>query len=317
MGALEILAESEDFMLLNEAIGGFVIAKLADGYSKTTIKMYECRLNVLSDWLRNPEIENITTRNLRDFLYYLRTDFKPYRPGGDDSHLTEATIHGYWKAIRAFWKWAAEDLDTENVALLIKAPRYKLKPITPLSKSEVILLLHAVESDRKGRKRSTRLRDRAIILFFLDTGLRLGELLRLQVKEVDLHTGKVIVRPHQRGRKTSGRIVYIGNKTRKDLWKYLSFRDTTSDDEPIFDITPGALKHMLRRLGNKSGIKCHAHKIRHTFAINFLRNGGNVFELQRLLGHSSLDMVRHYLNIAESDIENAHRKASPVDRWNI
>jgi len=82
-------------------------------------------------------------------------------------------------------------------------------------------------------------------------------------------------------------------------------------------MTSAALKYILHRLGNRCDVKVHAHKIRITFVINFLRNGGNVFELQRLLGHSLLDMVRHYLNIAESDTENAHKKASSVDRWGL
>ena len=99
--------------------------------------------------------------------------------------------------------------------------------------------------------------------------------------------------------------------------KYLASIEDKSDDDILFDMKAGTLKNILRRLGNRCDVKVHAHKIRHTFVINFLRNGGNVFELQRLLGHSSLDMVRHYLNIAESDTENAHKKASSVDRWGL
>jgi integrase/recombinase XerD len=74
---------------------------------------------------------------------------------------------------------------------------------------------------------------------------------------------------------------------------------------------------MLRRLGRRIGIRAHPHKFRHTGATMFLRNGGNVFELKAILGHSTMEMVQRYVHLAEVDIKDAHRRASPVHNWDL
>jgi len=73
---------------------------------------------------------------------------------------------------------------------------------------------------------------------------------------------------------------------------------------------------LIKSLASRSEVKkAYSHKFRHTFASTYLRSGGDVFTLQSLLGHGSLDMVRHYARIAQVGVEQAHRKASPVDNW--
>jgi integrase/recombinase XerD len=170
-------------------------------------------------------------------------------------------------------------------------------------------------------------RDQALILVLLDTGLRASELCALQIGHVDMQSGKVIVRPGREGgaKGGKGRTVFLGKTARRALWRYLVDRaDGKEADAPLFTdrydhpLNKNSLRLVIARLGKNAGVKhCHPHRFRHTFAITYLRSGGDVFTLQSLLGHSTLDMVQHYARIAEIDIEQAHKRASPADNWRL
>jgi integrase/recombinase XerD len=119
--------------------------------------------------------------------------------------------------------------------------------------------------------------------------------------------------------------VYLGKVTRNAVWRYLAEReDGEVLDAPLFLACPGrplntnTLRRLIARIAERADVKAaYPHKFRHTFAVTYLRSGGDVFTLQNLLGHSSLDMVRHYAKLAQLDVEQAHRKASPVDNWRL
>ncbi len=168
-------------------------------------------------------------------------------------------------------------------------------------------------------ERPTALRDRAIIYLLVDTGLRASELCELRLRHVDLKNHRVIVMG--KGRKE--RTLPIAPRTAQALWRYLSTRDDTGRDTAYLftthlgsPVSRYSLRRMLSLIGQRAGVSgAHPHRYRHTFAINFLRNRGNIFALQRILGHESLTMVNNYLAIAQTDIQAAHNDASPVTNW--
>ena len=174
-------------------------------------------------------------------------------------------------------------------------------------------------------KRPTAERDTALIVLMLDTGIRSGEAGRLNVKDANLETGELYITPYGSSqRKTKSRVIPIGKAARRVLWRYLATRLETDQDEPLFltvthrRINNSAIRLLLKDLGDKAGItNCHPHRLRHTFAVEYLRNDGDIFTLQMILGHSSLDMVRHYLQLVKADAKNAHRRASPADKWKL
>ena len=89
----------------------------------------------------------------------------------------------------------------------------------------------------------------------------------------------------------------------------------TDKDRPL---TRRRILAIINTISKRAGVTdANVHRFRHTFAINYLRNGGDIYTLQRILGHSTLDMVKRYLEIAQADLEKAHRKASPVSNWGL
>jgi integrase/recombinase XerD len=238
--------------------------------------------------------------------------------------------------LRSFFRWAHDEFDIPNPMEMVKAPKFQRAPVEPLSKDEVQALLkvckytrEAKTADRRAYRfwRPTARRDQAIILTLLDTGLRATELYSLQIGDVEVKTGKVHVQHGVRGGAKSGkgRFVYLGKSTRRSLWRYLAERENGEDlDAPLFlglydrPMNRDSLRQLTRRLGEKAGVRnCHPHRFRHTFAISYLRAGGDIFTLQSLLGHTSLEMVKYYTHIAQVDVQQAHRRASPADNWRL
>jgi integrase/recombinase XerD len=230
----------------------------------------------------------------------------------------------------------SKEFKLPNPAKEIAPPKFPQHVIQTFTKDDIEKLIkscvysrEAKTNDRKAfvMRRPSGNRDQAIILTLLDTGLRATELCSLTVEDVDLKTGKVNIRHGIGGgaKGGKGRVTYLGKVARKSVWRYLATREDGSDPKaPLFisagvrPFTRDSLRILIRRLGERAGLThVHPHKFRHTFAILSLRSGGDVFTLQSLLGHGSLDMVRHYAQIAEVDVENAHRKASPVDNWRL
>ena len=164
-------------------------------------------------------------------------------------------------------------------------------------------------------------RDYSIILTLLDTGMRVSELCTLKLDNVWLEDGMLKVL----GKGNKERLIPIGKQVQRALWRYINRcrpepanvnRDLlflTKDGRPL---TKDRVEKVMVRYANKvglAGVRCSPHTLRHTAAVRFLRNGGDVFSLQRMLGHTSLEMTRRYCELADIDVKRAHITASPVD----
>jgi len=321
-------------MKLSEALQGYVIASLADGLSSLTVNGYRASLVKLIEYLGDKEVAQVTTDDLRSFMNYLSNGYVPKRINNENNKdpLSSSSHHRYWKSVRSFFKWAEKDLDCGRPDKVIKMPSWQNEEVIPLSEEDIRKLLSACEyadvpasENRKAYRfrKPNALRDRAIILLLLDTGVRAGELSRLRVSDANLENGEVYVRAWH-VRKTKARTTFLGRAAKKALWRYLVERGKLRPDDLLFvtqtnqPMNRARLLSMVSDLGDRVGIdKVHPHRFRHTFAVQYLRNGGDIFTLKRLLGHSSMEMVNHYLGLVQEDIQAAHQAASPVDRWRL
>jgi site-specific recombinase XerD len=290
---------------LEEAVRAFLTDRRASGKSPKTVVFYTAMLKHFSDYCASmslPLVQDVTPDFLRGFiLAYGDT----HTPGG---------THGVYRTIKAFLNWLeAEEVMPDgwkNPIHKVQAPRKSQELLEPVSLDDVSLLVAAC----KGGNRAER--DKAIFLTLLDTGARAGELCALDLADVEFASGTVTVK-HGKGDKS--RTVFIGRKTRRAVRAYLK---TRTDNNPALFVNQfgerlnyTGLRELLRRRAKDAGIPhVTLHAFRRAFAINMLRNGADIFSLQRLLGHADLSVLRRYLAQTDGDLQAAHHKASPVEK---
>ena len=221
-----------------------------------------------------------------------------YRYLGSFAHLSLETRHRYFREVRCFFNWLVEAGHLEASPFAhVRNVRLPNKIVQPFARDDVKLLLAACPAEPAG------VRDRAIIVTLLDTGLRVSELAQLDLDDVNLESMRLRVL-HAKGNKQ--RVASFSVACKRDLVRYLELRG--DEPGPLFCATDGhgrlrttaylhsnGIKQMLRRLGRKTGLpKVHAHRFRHTFATWAIDQGARELDVQLLLGHSSPDMVRRY-----------------------
>ena len=215
--------------------------------------------------------------------------------------------------MKTFLKWYQVENDLfewSNPINKVKFHFPKDKPLEPANKNAIRAMLGICKPNFTGK------RDKAIILTLLDTGLRASELLALDKDNVNPISGVIQVL-HGKGGKF--RNIYLGRKARIALRRYLNVHNYGN---PLFisineeRLTYSGLRLVLKRRAKQAEVNYQSpHSFRRSFALEMLRAGVYVFTLQLLMGHSDIQVLRRYLKQVDGDLQEAHRKASPVDKW--
>ena len=291
-----------------------------EGKSPKTIATYETILkNFIWYCCQNdfPEAPELKATHIRQFQHYLLTESNRWGSGNPAARkpASRTTVNDYYRALHCFFNWLMrEELIAENPFTSLKAPKVEKKVIQAITPIEIERLFNQCS-----KKTTLHMRNKVILSILIDCGLRVSELANINLTDIEWETRSILIRQGKGGKQ---RVVHMGSRAQKALWRYITlFRK--SDSSRVFINRSGkpldaiGIKILIKRLGQKAKVKVHPHKLRHTFAVIFLRNGGDVFSLQYLLGHSTLQMTQRYLqSLNATDAANAHRKYSPLDNIN-
>jgi site-specific recombinase XerD len=283
---------------LQESFLDFILSRQAMLCTPRTLKFYRDTLGKLLEWLQQEgvsEPEEITARHIREFL-----------AGYAERGCSDSYVHTYARSARTFLRFLYAE---EYIPYQIKFQMPKI--------GEMRLPVLSVEEVKTVLKACYRLRDKAIILLMVDTGIRQAEVCALDWGDIDLHTGICIIR---KGKGKKYRSVVLGTTTRRTL---LSYRRNVQNDEqaPVFQISsrkrlsPFGLRSMFVRLSKLAGVHLSAHALRRTFVVMSLQSGMSLAHVQALMGHSTPKMTLHYARLVDDDLLMAHREHGPVDSF--
>ena len=244
----------------------------------------------------------------------------PFKPTGI-APISLLTVRGYYRTLKAFFNWMVfEDILQSNPLAKVKMPKAPVVEIIPFSPSQVQTLLRSIDTGT-----STGQRDYTILLLLYDTGIRAGELLGLTIENVHFDEARILVT----GKGNKQRFVPVGKSALAALWKLIHVHRPepascqvsevflSRDGFPLRERTLQQMVFRRCQTAGITGVRSSPHTFRHSFALRYLQgNGeqrGDVLSLQKVLGHTSLAMVRNYANLTDSDIQAVHRLVSPGD----
>ena len=272
-------------------LSSFISSKKIEGCSERTVQYYTSTITHLFE---NTEkyVKDITTDDLRNYL-------SEYQ---EKNHSGKVTIDNIRRIFSSFFSWL-EDED-----YIIKSP---VRRIHKVKTAKTIKETFSDENLEILRDSCSEIRDRALIELLSSTGMRVGELVRLNRDDIDFNERQCIVF----GKGDSEREVYFDAKTKIHLMQYLESR--TDPDEALFvslkkpfrRMSIGSVESRLRKLGQKVNIpKVYPHKFRRTMATMAIDKGMPVEQVQKLLGHVRIDTTMHYAMVSQNNVKMAHRK---------
>lgn len=289
-------------MTIHQGVEAFKIEQQIRGNSKATITNYERILGYFIKYIgKDTRLDEIGLNDLRG--YYLSLTEKD---------ISTVTVQTYIRGLRAFLSWCwQEEYIADNLPAKFKLPKAKRHVIDVLTDDEIGQLLKYFNTSE-----FIGLRNMCIILLMLDSGLRLNEAVMLKISSLHIAEGYIIVT----GKGNKERYVPLGLQTKKYLLKYSIYRTSLSMETPLFvkdtfrPIETSTVKQLFRKLKKRTGIaRLKPHLLRHTFATRYLENGGDIYSLQMILGHTSLEMVKKYVHFIPSKTVMNFSVYSPID----
>ena len=269
----------------------FIAAKRVEGCSEKSLHYYKSTISIMLSKVKKP-IDRITTDDLREYL----TDYQ------SENNSSKVTIDNIRRILSSFFSWL-EDED-----YILKSP---VRRIHKVRAAATIKETYPDEALELMRDSCDNLRDLALIDILSSTGMRVGELVRLNRSDINFEERECVVF----GKGSKERMVYFDARTKIHLQNYLLSRK--DNDKALFvglkapykRLTIAAIEVRVRELGKRLNIpKVHPHKFRRTLATRAIDKGMPIEQLQHLLGHERIDTTLQYAMVKQSNVKIAHRK---------
>jgi len=274
-----------------EIVNDFLAAKQVEGCSINTINFYK---HTLQNYFKkeSKNYSSIKTEDLRNYL----SDYQKI------NNCSKVNIDNIRRILSSFFSW----LEEENY--ILKSP---MKRIHKIKTDKIVKETYSDETLELLRDNAGSLRDLAIIDLLASSGMRIGELVKLNKDDIDYENKECIVF----GKGNKERSVYFDSKTKLHLKEYIDSRKDENEalfvtlDKPHDRIKISGIEIRLRRLGNKLGIKkVHPHKFRRTMATKAIDKGMPIEQVQHLLGHSQIDTTMQYAMVSQNNVKQSHKK---------
>ena len=294
----------DEDLLVKDIIDEFLVEKRADGRSPKTLESYVGSLQkFLGSFDSDMKIGEID----RQLIYHYKGKLVSVE------ELSIASINHYLRDLRTFINWCMERRYIEE-NIKIEMVKGQEEVIEVYTEEELQLLL----AKPRPLESFAMWRDWAVINWILGTGNREGTLVNVKIGDVHFGRKEIVIRA-QKNKKAN--IIPLSTKLASVLKTYMKkCLIDMSDEDYLFCnqygeyLTPKALQQSIRKYNKKRGVdRTSVHALRHTFAKNWVVNGGDVFRLQKLLGHSTLEMTRHYVNLFSADLKKDYEDFSPLD----
>lgn len=311
---------------LQDLVDGLIFSLQAEGRSVSTVIYYKDLLYTFLTYARDNglhDVRSLGAKEIRQFLLWVGSRTCNYEIGNGTKRVRQAkpsTAFPYFRALRRLCNWAVEEgyISTSPMANI----RFK-PPVTSAvegyTREELQRLLAVCDLDIKTGARFTGIRNRAMLLLFIDSGLRRAEMVNLTLADLNLDN-RII---HVVGKGEKPGIAPFSSKTAKALWNWLLIRKDRAKTDRLWITEEGQAFSMdgliswFARLKKRANITSHGgvHRLRHTAALQYLRGAKDSFKLQLFLRHSSLEMSRRYTQgLKQEEAIEAHRNgASPVE----
>ncbi len=272
-------------------LGLFIASKRLEGCSDKTLKYYQTTILRLFEKI-DIHVTHIKTDDLRNYL----SDYQKMR------QCSKSNIDNIRRILSSFFAW----LEDENY--IIKSP---VRRIHKIKSGKTVKETYTDEALEIMRDQCGCLRDLALIDLLASTGMRVGELVRLNKADIDFENRECIVF----GKGSKERPVYFDARTKIHLKNYLESRTDNNPAlfvsllQPFKRLEISGIEIRLRKLGKKLGIaKVHPHKFRRTLATRAIDKGMPIEQVQRLLGHAKIDTTMEYAMVNQNNVKISHRK---------